>query len=49
MKHVRAGLAGLLAAALVIRTVAWLLEPVVPLLVVMFLMASLMYWIVHGR
>lgn len=48
MRHLRTGLGGLVAICVTLRVAAWLVAPVLPLLVVLFAMAVIVN-VMFGR
>lgn len=49
MKHLRIILTGVLLLCLCLRAMAWLVAPVIPLLIVLFLLSSVYVWLFHPR
>jgi hypothetical protein len=49
MNQLWAGVGGLLMLCLVLRVAAWLVTPAIPLLAVLTLVSSLLYFILIGR
>ena len=49
MKYLTRGVGGLLALCLMLRVGAWLIEPALPLLAVLFFLTAIFSLIVRGR